>query len=102
MARIDGVKVNQRWPQARDMYKILEDRGHMQAVSRIAPHGGAFGLHGVYVRVRSAENARDMARLEGKRFVHRVLVRCDCEQEIPFGKLGQHRKACSANVYADA
>jgi hypothetical protein len=35
------------------------------------------------------------------RFAHRVLARCDCDRLIPFGKLGQHRKSCDANLYAD-
>jgi len=101
MARIDGLRVDggHRFMQNREMYAALKDRGMMQAVSKLVNSGGSVGINGVYVTVISREQAVQEARRLRRNFVQRVYAECDCGRAIPFGKLGQHRKACTANVF---
>lgn len=101
MAQIDGLRdIHGRWMQNYQLYPILEDKG-LFAKGQLNPDGGAVGINGVYVRVLSLEEANKDAFTRRVRFAHRVLARCDCDRMIPFGKLGQHRKSCDANLYAD-
>jgi hypothetical protein len=99
MARIDGLKDEfGRFMQAWTLYPLLKEAGLMQAESRLSPEGGECEVNGVSILVIPEDVARASARYLKRNFVHRVLARCDCGRDIPFGKLGQHRKSCRASV----
>jgi hypothetical protein len=102
MARIDGLRNEERFShfmQAWDLYPLLKARGFMRVESRLTDEGGQCGINGVRIVILSKEEARADAQRRGVNFAHRVLAECDCGRLVPFGKLGQHRKACSANVF---
>lgn len=98
MARIDGLRDRGHFMQARTMYDHLNRAGLMSAVSRLADAGGKCFVNGVPIFVMSLDVAREAAREVRQPFVHRVFARCDCDRFIPFGKLGQHRKACTTSI----
>lgn len=102
MARIDGLKDEfGRFMQRFQMERYLTDAGFMHA-SKLLPKSGAFGLHGVLIKVAPPPPAEYYAR-DGRKIKsskHRVFATCDCGRDVPFGRLGQHRKACRANVFA--
>jgi hypothetical protein len=103
MARIDGLRRDGRgsFMQAWQLYPLLRDRGFMACESRLRDEGGSCGVNGVRIVLRSKAEAQELARAGRQPFVHRVLAECDCGRLVPFGKLGQHRKACRANLFAD-
>jgi hypothetical protein len=100
MARIDGLRRSHdgdisRWfMQAWTLYPLLQARGLMKSASVLSDEGGRTEINGVPITILSKGEARHRAIHSKNRFVHRVLARCDCNKDIPFGKLGQHRKAC--------
>jgi len=100
MARIDGLRHEGRhFMQAWRLYPLLQARGLMASNSRLTDEGGSCGINGVQILVLDKESARIDAKARGKRFAHRVFAVCDCGRNVPFGKLGQHRKVCKANVF---
>lgn len=103
MAKIDGLRRDGRreFMQAREMYEHLRDRGFMACESRLKDEGGRCGINGVLITIVSKAAARADATARRKQFAHRVLARCDCGKDVPFGKLGQHRKSCNVNVWRD-
>lgn len=103
MARIDGLKFDynrepsNHFVQAWHLYPILKERGLMKAVSVLADEGGVTEINGVNILILSKKQAQEEAARRKQPFIHRVYARCDCGRDIPFGKLGQHRKACKVS-----
>lgn len=101
MARIDGLKGSRgHFMQAWELYPLLKDRGLMKVESVLTDEGGSCGINGVRILVLSKLEAAISSGMRKKRFTHRVLAECDCGRLVPFGKLGQHRKSCDANLFA--
>lgn len=105
MARIDGLRRsdNPRYFMfGYDLYPLLEDRGLFRK-GKVDPLGGSCGINGVRIVV-VPKGPVETYRYNGrpvKSSKHRVFAECDCGRLIPFGRLGQHRKSCTANAYAD-
>ena len=100
MARIDGLKNSWgRFMHNHELYPLLKDRGLMKVESVLSDEGGSCGINGVRVLILSKLEAAISSGMRKKQFTHRVLAECDCGRLIPFGKLGQHRKSCKANLF---
>jgi hypothetical protein len=50
--------------------------------------------YGFEVIVRGVHLRCDPASQKGRRSKHRLKVLCSCGRYIPFGRYGQHHKAC--------
>jgi len=80
-----------RYPNNSDIYRLLELEGLMESKTRIGDLGRSFRCGSVLLHVFSKDAAIAKAKREGKRFVHRVYVDCDCDKLVPYGRLHQHR-----------
>lgn len=103
MARIDGLKrgyngePSNHFMQHHILYELLEERG-LWSRGKLIDGGGYTFINGVPVTVqpKAAPEYYRYSNRPIKSSKHRVFAQCDCGRQIPFGRLGQHRKACKA------
>lgn len=99
MARIDGLKDERGlFMHGWKLYPYLERAGLMKN-EKLLPEGGALTVNGVRLVVSKPPVALYYQGHKVKSSRHRVFAQCDCDKWIPFGRLGQHRKACRADVF---
>ena len=85
---------NRRWLQAWQLYDLVP----MQAVSRLPDEG--FPLMDIELTKEMFFRVWCKPKPPaGVRWGHRVMVRCDCGQDVPFGRMCQHYDSakCEAN-----
>jgi hypothetical protein len=80
------------YPQIAMKHKtVLPDEGFESR--RMVVHGNGLMLD-VYCKPRNPSNEPNQWGYRRRDSSHRVIAWCPCGREIPFGRLGQHMKAC--------
>jgi hypothetical protein len=79
-----GISVY-RYPSNRDMYAFLEILGLMERKTRIknVDRQLHFKPYDLLITV--------VSRPPNTRWGHRVYVQCDCGEQVPYGRLHQHK-----------